>query len=162
MRSRTRSWYVDETYVKVCGKWCYLYRAVDRDGNLVDSMLSEKRDMQEEAAKEFFMRAKEVVGHRPTRVTTDGHDAYPRAIRRILGRKVQHRTNRYLNNRVEQDHRGIKQRYYPMGGFGSFPSASRFCQAYDEQRDYFRYRTKPKERVSLRAAGTASKVSAAL
>jgi transposase-like protein len=152
LRTRRRgkaghSWHVDETYIKVDGKWCYLYRAIDRDGNLVDSMLSEHRDMK--AAKRFFTQAREVVGHRPTKVTTDGHDAYPRAIRRILGRKVEHRTNKYLNNRLEQDHRGIKQRYYPMRGFGSFVSASRFCSAYDEQRQYFRYRSKPKEKVSL-------------
>jgi len=101
------------------------------------------------AAKRFFKGAKEVAGHAPQKVTTDGHNAYPRAIRRILGRKVEHRTNRYLNNRLEQDHRGVKQRYYPMRGFGSFDSASRFCLAFDEQRDYFRYRTKPKEKVPL-------------
>lgn len=142
-----RSWYTDETYIKVGGKWCYLYRAIDRNGNLVDSMLSEKRDMA--SAKRFFMQAKDVVGHKPTKVTTDGHDSYPRAVRRILGRKVEHRTNRYLNNRLEQDHRGLKQRYYPMRGFGSFQSASRFCRAFDEQRDYFRYRTKSKEKVRL-------------
>ena len=142
-----RSWYVDETYVKVNGKWCYLYRAIDRDGNLVDSMLSEHRDM--EAAKRFFKGAKEVTGCVPKRVTTDGHDSYPRAIRRVLGRKVEHRTNKYLNNRLEQDHRGVKQRYYPMRGFGSLEGASRFCTAFDEQRDYFRYRTKPKETITL-------------
>jgi putative transposase len=152
LRARRRgkaghSWHADETYVKVGGKWCYLYRAIDREGNLVDSMLSEHRDMQ--AAKRFFTQAREVAGHRPTKVTTDGHDAYPRAIRKILGRKVQHRTSKYLNNRVEQDHRGVKQRYYPMRGFGSFESASRFCSAYDEQRQYFRYRTQPKEKVPL-------------
>ena len=55
-----RSWYVDETYLKVEGNWCYLHRAIDRNGNLVDSMLSEHRDMQ--AAKRFFARAKEVTG----------------------------------------------------------------------------------------------------
>src|SRR6266700_4249746 len=141
------SWQVDETYVKVHGKWCYLYRAIDRDGNLVDSMLSEKRDMA--SAKRFFKGAREVVGHKPEKVTTDGHDSYPRAIRRILGRKVVHRTSKYLNNRMEQDHRGIKQRYYPMRGFGNFQSASRFCRAFDEQRDYFRYRTRPKQVVPL-------------
>lgn len=141
------SWYADETYLKVNGKWCYLYRAVDRNGNLVDSMLSEHRDM--EAAKRFFKGAREVVGHKPEKVTTDGHNSYPRAIRRVLGRKVEHRTSRYLNNRMEQDHRSIKQRYYPMRGFGSFESASRFCSAFDEQRDYFRYRTKPKETIPL-------------
>ncbi len=94
-----RSWYVDETYVRVSGKWHYLYRAVDKDGNLVDSMLSEKRDMS--SAKRFFSQAKDVVGHKPVRVTTDAHNAYARAIRRVLGRKVLHRTNKYLNNRME-------------------------------------------------------------
>ena len=82
-------------------------------------------------------------------MTTDGHDAYPRAIRQVLGRKVVHRTNRYLNNRLEQDHRGVKQRYYPMRGFGSFAGAARFCRAFDEQRDYFRYRTRPQQQVAL-------------
>jgi len=60
----------------------------------------------------FFKEAREVVGHNPEKVTTDGHDSYPCAIRRVLGRKVEHRTSCYLNNRMEQDHRGIKQRYY--------------------------------------------------
>jgi putative transposase len=142
-----RSWYVDETYVNGKGKWCYLYRAIDRDGNLVDSMVSEKRNM--EAAKRFFKQAVELVGHAPERVTTDGHDSYPRAIRETLGSDVLHRTNRYLNNRLEQDHRGIKQWYYPMRGFGSFTSASRFCRAFDEVRQFFRVRTTMKQKISL-------------
>jgi len=78
-----KKWHADETYVKVDGRWCYLYRAIDAEGNLVDSMLSETRDM--DAAKRFFTRARTVVGHAPEKVTTDGHDAYPRAIREILG-----------------------------------------------------------------------------
>jgi transposase-like protein len=130
------SWYVDETYLKVNDKWCYLYRAIDRDGHLVDSRLSEKRDM--DAAKRFFEQAIAVVGHTPESVTTDGHRSYPRAISEIMGNKVHHRMNKYLNNRLEQDHRGIKQRYYPMRGFGTFVSASRFCGAFDELRNYFR------------------------
>ena len=73
----------------------------------------------------------------------------PYAIRRVLGRRVEHRTSRYLNNRMEQDHRGVKQRYYPMRGFGNVQSASRFCSAFDEQRDYFRYRSRPKQTVPL-------------
>ena len=63
------------------------------------------------------------------RVTTDGHTSYPRAIRETMGSGVQHRTNKYLNNRLEQDHRGIKQRYYPMRGFGAIEAAARFCCA---------------------------------
>jgi putative transposase len=140
-------WHCDETYVTVDGRWCYLYRAIDADGNLVDSMLSETRDM--EAAKRFFTRARTVVGHAPEKVTTDGHDAYPRAIRETLGSDVQHRTSRYMNNRMEQDHRGIKQRYYPMRGFGSVASAARFCTAHDELRDHFRSRHHLNESVSL-------------
>src|SRR5437899_10796418 len=66
------------TYVKVRGKWCYLYRAIDADGNLVDSRLSEKRDM--EATQQFFKQALTVVDHIPERVTTDGHASYPQAV----------------------------------------------------------------------------------
>jgi putative transposase len=60
-----RSWYVDETYIRVHGAWCYLYRAINRDGNLVDSRLSEHRDM--EAAKRFFKGAKSLVRAAPNR-----------------------------------------------------------------------------------------------
>ncbi len=134
-----KSWYVDETYVKVKGEWQYLSRAIARDGNLVDTMLSKTRDLV--AAKAFFKQAITIVGHKPERVTTDKHAAYPRAIRHILGRKVLHRTNQYLNNRLEQDHRAVKQRYYPMRGFGSFASAARFCPVFDEVRQYFRTRS---------------------
>ena len=90
-----KSWYVDETYIKVNGRWCYLYRAIDRSGALVDVRLSEKRDMA--AAKAFFRSAKAVTGVTPARVTTDGHDSYPRAIRTELDAGVKHRTNQYLN-----------------------------------------------------------------
>src|ERR671933_114127 len=140
-----RSWHVDETYIRVGGIWKYLYRAIDRDGNLVDSMLSEHRDM--DAAKRFFKGALEIAEQAPARVTTDGHDSYPRAIRETLGEDVTHRCNPYLNNRIEQDHRGVKQRYYLMRGFGKFDADSRFCRAFDEQRHYFRMRTTMRQRV---------------
>jgi len=109
---------------------------------------AEKRDM--EAAKRFFKQAVDVVGHAPERVTTDGHDSYPRAIRETVGSDVLHRlADRSLNNRLEQDHRGIKQRYYPMRGFGSVASASRFCRAFNAVRQFFRARTTMKQQVSL-------------
>ena len=142
-----KSWYVDETYLKVHGKWCYLYRAIDHDGNLVDSMLSEKRNM--EAAQRFFKQAIAVVGFVPDQVTTDGHTSYPRAIRETMSSNVQHRTSKYLNNRLEQDHRGIKQRYYPMRGFGTVEAAARFCCAFDELRNDLRPRRIMGEAVSL-------------
>ena len=131
-----RSWYMDETYLKVDGRWCYLYRAIDRSGALVDVMFSERRDMA--AAKAFFRSAKAVTGITPDRVTTDGHDSYPRAIRTELGRSVRHRTSRYLNNKLEQDHRGIKGRYRPMRGFKCPRSAGRFCRGHDALRHFLR------------------------
>ncbi|MCH7970405.1 MAG: IS6 family transposase [Chloroflexi bacterium] len=132
------SWYLDETYIKVGGCWRYLYRAIDRDGNLLDSMLSEHRDKH--AARRFLRRLIDSAGHKPLRMTTDKHPAYAKAIRWIIGRKVLHRQNQYLNNRIEQDHRSIKQRYYPMLGFAKFESASRFCNAFDELRNYLKVR----------------------
>ena len=137
------SWYLDETYVKVAGRWCYLYRAIDRDGNLLDSMLSEHRDKH--AARRFLRGLLEVTATRPRSVTTDLHPAYRRAIRWLVGR----RAKQYLNNYTEQSHRGLKQRYYPMLGFGNFESASRFCSAFDELRDYFRVTRRGQPTVSL-------------
>jgi len=99
----------------------------------------------------FFACALTAVGQAPEKMTTDGHDSYPRAVRETLGPDVCHRPSRYMNNRIEQDHRGIKQRYYPMRGFGSFASAARFCTAHDELRDHLRPRTRFNEAVSLAA-----------
>ena len=86
---------MDETYIKVRGRWVYLYRAIDRDGNLVDVLLSETQDR--EAAEAFFRSARTVTGQVPDRVTTDSHGAYPGAIKAELGEDITHRTNRYLN-----------------------------------------------------------------
>ncbi|MFC0389743.1 IS6 family transposase, partial [Muricoccus vinaceus] len=138
--TRSRHWHVDETYLKVRGRWCYLYRAIDRDGNLVDTMLSEHRDMA--AAQAFFRSAEAATGITPERVTTDGHGSYPRAIRSTLGRRVVHRTSAYKNNGLEQDHRGVKGRIRCMRGFKSFASAERFCRCHDELRDFLRPRTR--------------------
>ena len=135
----------DGIYLKVQGRWCYLYRAIDRSGALVDVRFSERRDMA--AAKAFFRSAKAVTSVTPDRVTTDGHDSYPRAIRTELGRRVRHRTSRYLNNRLEQDHRGIKGRSRPMRGFKCPRSAARFCRGHDELRDFLRLRSRHPQHV---------------
>jgi len=74
-----------------------LYRAIDCYGALVDVMFSEHRDMA--AAKAFFESAKMVTGITPDRVTTDGHDSYPRAIRTVLGTGVRHRNSRNCSPR---------------------------------------------------------------
>ncbi|MBD3886093.1 DDE-type integrase/transposase/recombinase [Phormidium tenue FACHB-886] len=116
-------------------------------GDLVDVRLSEKRDM--EGAKAFFAQAYEVAEQPPERVATDGHRSYPRAIAEELGEGVEHEVRDCRGNPIEQNHRGIKQRYYPMLGFGAIESAKRFCQAYDEVRQFLRSRTRMTELVSL-------------
>jgi transposase-like protein len=131
-----RSWHADETYLKVRGQWCFLYRAIDRNGDLIDTVLSEHRDMA--AAKAFFRSAKSVTGMTPDRATTDGHRPYPRVIHSTLGRGVKHRTSRFKNNSLEQDHRGIKGRIRCMRGFKAFETAARFCRGYDELRNHLR------------------------
>ncbi|CAA9426994.1 MAG: Integrase, catalytic region [uncultured Phycisphaerae bacterium] len=127
------------------GRWAYLYRAIDRDGRLVDTMLSERRDMA--AAQAFFRSARAATGTTPERVTTDGHGSYPRAIRTTLGRGVVHRTSAHKNNGLEQDHRGVKGRIRCMRGFKSFRSAERFCRSHDELRDFLRLRTRHNQHV---------------
>ena len=108
---------------------------------VVDTMLSEHRDMA--AAQAFFRSARAVTGVAPERVTTDGHRSYPRAIRTVLGRRVVHRTSAYKNNRLEQDHRGVKGRTRCMRGFKSFASHSRTASWLN---------TKPRTRnISLRS-----------
>jgi transposase-like protein len=146
--ARSGHWHVDETYLKVRGRWAYLYRAIDRDGNLVDTMLSERRDMA--AAQAFFRSAKSAMGQVPERVTTDGHGSYPRAIRSTLGRRTVHRTCTYKNNGVEQDHRGVKGRIRCMRGFKSPVSAARFCRGHDELRNFLRPRSRHNQGVSTR------------
>jgi putative transposase len=109
-------------------------------------MLSEHRDMK--AAKAFFRSARAVMGLRPDRVTTDGHGSYPRAIRTVLGKAVRYRTSAYLNNRLEQDHRGIKGRIRCMRGFKNHDAAHRFCREHDELRNLLRPRRRHNQIVS--------------
>ncbi len=97
------SCHVDETYIRVGGAWKYLYRAIDRKDNRVDSLLSEHRDM--DTAQRFFKAALKVTEQQPRRATTDGRDSYLRAIDETLGDQVSHRCNPYPNNRFEQEHR---------------------------------------------------------
>jgi putative transposase len=128
-RSTATSWRMDETYIKVKGRWTYLYRAVDRDGKTLDFMLSERRDLA--TARRFFRRA---IGSNglPERVVIDKSGANLaglQAINLILkftgnGRMIEIRQVKFFNNILEQDHRFIKRITRPMMGFKAFHSAA--------------------------------------
>jgi putative transposase len=117
------SWRMDETYIRVKGEWRYLYRAVDKHGHTIDFLLTEHRD--EHAAKRFLTKAIRRHGV-PEKITIDGSTANEAAIRSYNaehGTAIEIRTIKYLNNIVEQDHRGVKRITRPMLGFTSFDAA---------------------------------------
>jgi transposase-like protein len=132
----SRRWHVDEPLIKVSGKWVYLYRALDHEGNLLDVRLSETCDLP--AARAFFRSARMITKRSPLRVTSDRHGSYPGALRLEFGSTVTQCTTRYANNLLEQSHRAVKQRIRPMLGFKRFDSAARFCHAHDEVRHFLR------------------------
>jgi transposase-like protein len=112
-------WYVDETYVKVAGRWVYLYRAIDQFGQVIDVLVSEKRDLA--ATRRFFIRALE-HGIRPSEVTTDRAPAYQRVLEELLPAAC-HVMEQYANNPVESDHGRLKARVRPMRGLKRLRSA---------------------------------------
>ncbi len=131
-RPVTVRWHIDETYIKVRGRWMYLYRAIDSNGDTVEFWFSERRNLA--AAKRFLRKALKRHG-RPKRIVIDGSQTNREAIlscdttdrlqdqsRRRLN-PIRIRQSAYLNNRIEQDHRAIKRRVRPMLGFKSAESA---------------------------------------
>jgi putative transposase len=116
-------WRMDETYIKVKGEWRYLYRAVDKQGQTIDFLLTEQRD--EQAAKRFLTKAIRRHGV-PETITIDGSAANKAAITSYneeYGTAIEIRQIKYLNNIVEQDHRGVKRITCPMLGFKAFDAA---------------------------------------
>ena len=110
-------------YVRVKGEWRYLYRAVDKDGQTIDFLLTAHRDT--EAALRFLQKAIRRNGV-PETITIDGSDANAAAIRaynEAYGTAITIRQVKYLNNVVEQDHRAVKRVTRPMLGFKSFEAA---------------------------------------
>jgi putative transposase len=116
-RSVWVSWRLDETYIKVKGEWKYLYRAVDKYGKTIDFLLTEQRDQK--AAKRFLTKAIRRYGT-PEKINIDKSGASAAA---IVSYNAEHNKNKYLNNMVEQDHRGVKRVTRPMLGFKSFDAA---------------------------------------
>jgi transposase, IS6 family len=121
LRPSNGSWRVDETYIRVKGRWTYLYRAVDSRGQTIDFLLSAERDAA--AAKRFFRKAlAQPHTVNPRTITVDKNPAYPKAVAEMKGdgelwRFSRLRQVKYLNNIVEQDHRRVKTADPPRAWF---------------------------------------------
>ena len=125
------TWLVDETYVKILGKWHYLYRGVDLDGQVFDCWLSATRDLP--AAEAFFRRTITSTGCVPEHIVTDKASFYPSAIR-TWAPNAKHTATGFYNrvistNRCERNHGYLKSRLRPMRGLKSFDCAKRLCPA---------------------------------
>jgi transposase, IS6 family len=135
LKPTNKSWRCDETYIRVKGRWCYLYRAIDSTGATIDFLLSAKRDA--DAAKRLFRKALSDASHpQPRVINTDLAPIYTSAIPAIkkegtLRRRCRHRPVQYLNNIIEQDHRAIKRRVNAKQGFREFQAARRAIQGYE-------------------------------
>jgi transposase-like protein len=106
-------WHVDETYVKVNGIWRYVYRAVDQYGQVIDVLVSARRDAG--AARRFFRRALSALKVKPTEVVTDAAAVYPGVLDELIP-QAWHHVERYANNPIEADHSQLKNRLRPMRG----------------------------------------------
>lgn len=120
-----KSWRMDETYIKVKGKWVYYYRAVDKEGQTIDFYLSKTRDTK--AALTFFEKAIKSSGL-PEKVNMDKSGANLAGLQHVNcelsdTEQIIIRQVKYLNNMIEQDHRGIKRIVNPMLGFKNFTCA---------------------------------------
>jgi transposase-like protein len=113
-------WQVDETYVKVAGRWRYVYRAIDQFGQVIDVFMAGRRDVK--AARWFFERAISTTKVIPSEVATDRAPTYPMVLEELVPAPW-HRTDRYANNRMEADHGCLKARLRPMRGLKQDHSA---------------------------------------
>jgi transposase, IS6 family len=120
-------WRVDETLLKIGGRWRYVLRCLDEHGQIVDVYLSDHRDAA--SARAFFGRAITTTAVPPTRVTGDKAKCYLPALR-ALRPAAEHRCSKYLNNGLERDHQFLKGRVRPMRRFKATATASTFCRGH--------------------------------
>ena len=140
-RPTSTSWRLDETYIKVKGKWAYYYRAIDKDGNTIDFYLSSTRNAK--AAKRFLSKSIKglSVWAFPKKFNTDKAAAYTTAIQELkqegqLPLKTEHRQVKYLNNRLESDHGKLKRLVKPTLGFKSMKTAYATLKGFEVMRAF--------------------------
>jgi putative transposase len=131
------TWHLDEVFLTINGQRQYLWRAVDQDGNVLDILVTSRRDTK--AATRFFRKLLKSLEYVPRVVVTDKLGSYPAARRRVA-RSVEHRQSKYLNNRVENSHQPTRQRERAMKRFTSPGHTQRFLSAFSGISPHFRPR----------------------
>ena len=151
-RSPGERWFVDETYVKVAERWTYLYRTIDQHGQVIDVLLSARRDLA--AAREFFTRALP-AGTVPVEVTTDRAPVYPGVLDELIPHAL-HCVEQHANNPVKADHSRLKARLRPMRGLKRQRSAATVAAGnafvQNLRRGHYKIATEQPERHRLRVA----------
>jgi IS6 family transposase len=154
-------WFVDETYVKVAGVWRYVYRAVDEHGQVIDVLVSRRRDIT--AARRFFIAAIDAHGE-PGEVITDRAAALAHAIVELMPAAV-HNTEQYANNRIECDHGRLKARLQPMRGLKTDRTASVIIRGHaliqNIRRGHYELGTEPRH-AQLRVAAAFDQLATAI
>ncbi|WP_033328729.1 IS6 family transposase [Streptomyces yerevanensis] len=147
---RGDKWHLDEVFIKINGQSRCLWRAVDRDGMVLDILVQNRRDKA--AARRFFRRLLKKMGAVPRVIVTDRLRSYGAAHRKVMP-LVEHRQSRYLNNRAENSHQPTRQRERAMKGFRSTGGAQRFLSAFSGISPHFRPRrhlmTAPDHRAEM-------------
>jgi putative transposase len=128
-------WHVDEVFVTIRGERHYLWRAVDQDGDVIDILVTKRRDRQ--AAKRFFRKALKHQGQVPCQLVTDKLRTYQAAHREVFP-SVVHRTGRYENNRAEVSHQHTREQERQMSRFKSHHHAQRFLSVHGLIQNLFR------------------------
>ena len=128
-------WHVDELFVTIRGQRRYLWRAVDQDGDVIDILVTKRKDRQ--AAKRFFRRALKHQGQAPWQLITDKLRSYSAAHRKIFP-SVVHRTGQYENNRAEVSHQPTRQQERQMRRFKSMAQTQRFLSVHGPIQNLFR------------------------
>ena len=128
-------WYVDELFLTIRGQRQYLWRAVDQDGDVIDILVTKKRDHR--AAKRFFRKSLKHQGKPPWQLVTDKLRSYPAAHREVFP-SVEHRTGQYENNRAEVSHQHTREQERQMRKFKSMAQAQRFLSVHGPIQNLFR------------------------
>jgi putative transposase len=128
-------WHLDEVFEKVNGKLCYLWRAVDHEGEVLEAVVTAKRDTA--AALKLLKRIMKRYG-RPWKIVTDGLCSYPAAMNEI-GNADRHEVGRRLNNRAENSHQPFRRRERAMQRFRSMKTLQKFSSVHAEVHNHFNH-----------------------